>query len=69
MTGNWLEPASSWYGRAPRSLTATVCGRLIPRGAWVFAAGASTGAAACSPECEELYYRLRGQRYGAIGAT
>jgi hypothetical protein len=50
--GRWRDFARSWHDT--NVVYCEVCGRLIPRRAWVFD-GAAGEIAACSPDCEDLY--------------
>ena len=43
-----------------------VCGRLIPKRAWVFADG-ERGLTACSEACETLYFDYVKPTYGGSG--
>jgi hypothetical protein len=42
-----------------------VCGRLVPRRAWVFDGGAGD-LRACSPACEALYVSYWKPKYGVM---
>jgi len=42
-----------------------VCGKLIPRRAWLFDGGAGE-ITACSPDCEELYVSYWKPTYGVM---
>lgn len=51
--GRWVELEREWHDT--RVTTCEVCGRLIPRRAWVFAGGGGRDIRSCEPECQELY--------------
>ena len=55
MSGRWVEFELAWHDTAVTHCD--VCGRLIPRRAWVFDGGAGE-LRACEPACEELYFSL-----------
>jgi hypothetical protein len=50
--GRWVELDKPWHETNVDHCP--VCGKLIPRRAWVFDGGGSE-VAACSPDCEDLY--------------
>ena len=67
MKGRWVEFERSWHDTT--LVNCAVCGRLIPRRAWVFDGGKGE-IEACSEPCEELYFSYLEPAYGAIeGAT
>ena len=61
MSGHWVEFERSWH--ETEVVNCSVCGRLIPRRAWVFD-GVEAPVTACSPECEELYFSYVVPEYG-----
>ena len=63
MSGRWVEFERS--GRTRRVVNCAVCGRLIPRRAWVFDGGHGE-IQACSESCEELYFSYVEPTYGPI---
>ena len=62
MKGHWVEFERSWHDTA--IVNCAVCGRLIPRRAWVFDGGEGE-IEACSESCEELYFSYVEPLYGA----
>ena len=52
MSGRWVGFERTWHDTA--IVNCVVCGRLIPRRAWVFTDG-DREIQACSESCEELY--------------
>lgn len=63
MSGRWLEFDRTWHDTD--IVNCSVCGRLIPRRAWVFT-GAVGDVRSCSPECEELYRTYLEPTYGPL---
>jgi hypothetical protein len=61
VTGCWVELGIAWQDTAV--VHCQVCGRLIPRRAWMFDGGAGD-LRACEPSCEELYRRYVVETYG-----
>jgi hypothetical protein len=61
--GRWIELETSWHDTGVTHCP--VCGRLIPRRAWVFEGGAGE-IRACTQECEELYESYWKLTYGVM---
>jgi hypothetical protein len=66
VSGRFVELTSSWHDTDV--VHCSVCGRLIPRRAWVFDGGAGP-IRACSPDCEELYETYWRPTYGVMERT
>ena len=62
--GRWVDLAKSWNDTSV--IYCRVCGRLIPRRAWVFDGGAGD-LQACEPACEDLYEGYLKPTYGVMG--
>jgi len=63
VSGRWLELERSWHDTSV--MHCQVCGKLIPRRAWLFDGG--TGEiTACSPDCEQLYESYWKPTYGVM---
>lgn len=62
-TGRWVEREVSWHDTDV--VQCAICGRLIPRRAWVFDGGGGE-IAACAPDCEELYQSYWQPAYGVM---
>ena len=63
MTGRWVEFEREWQDG--QIVNCAVCGRLIPRRAWVFDGGLGE-LQAHAPDCEELYFSYLEPAYGPI---
>jgi hypothetical protein len=63
MTGRWLELEYAWH--ETNVVQCQVCGKLIPRRAWLFEGGAGE-IMSCGPECEQLYVSYWKPTYGAM---
>lgn len=61
MSGRFVELGLAWHETAVTHCD--VCGRLIPRRAYLFDGGAGE-LRACGPDCEELYARYLRPTYG-----
>jgi len=61
VSGHWQEFDRTWHDTT--IVNCAVCGRLIPRRAWIFDAGAGE-IQACSESCEELYRSYVEPTYG-----
>ena len=61
MTGTWVELEHDWH--ESNTVQCDVCGRMLPRRAWVFDGGAGP-LDSCGPECEELYESYVRPAYG-----
>ena len=64
MTGRWQELGRAWH--ETNVVHCSVCGKLIPRRAWIFADEA-VEIAACGPDCQQLYETYWRPTYGAMG--
>ncbi len=62
-TGSFVELERPWHDT--HVIYCQVCGRLIPRRAWVFDGGAGP-LQACSPGCEDLYERYWKPTHGVM---
>jgi hypothetical protein len=62
-TGRWLELEQAWHDTD--TVQCMVCGRLIPRHAWLFEGGAGE-LRACGPECQSLYESYWRPTYGTM---
>jgi hypothetical protein len=63
VSGRWVELEREWQDST--LVNCEVCGRLIPRRAWVF--GVAGGELeACSEACEELYVSYVEPTHGPI---
>ncbi len=62
-TGRWLELEQAWHDTD--TVQCMVCGRLIPRHAWLFEGGAGE-LHACGPECQSLYESYWRPTYGTM---
>lgn len=51
--GHWIELKRAWHETEVTSCD--VCGRLIPRRAWVFPGAHGGQINSCGADCEELY--------------
>ena len=49
----WVELGRAWHDTGVEHCA--VCGKLIPRRAWVFGDGEGGEIRGCSPGCQELY--------------
>jgi hypothetical protein len=63
MSGRWEERELAWHQTSTRNCP--VCGRLVTRRSWVFDGGDGE-LAACSPECEELYFSYYQPTHGTL---
>ena len=52
MSGHWQDLEHAWHDT--NIVNCAVCGKLIPRRAWLFES-ADGEVLSCSPACEELY--------------
>jgi hypothetical protein len=59
--GRWRELEHLWY--ETDTVQCEVCGRLLPRRAWVFDGGAGD-LDSCGPDCQELYESYVRPTYG-----
>jgi hypothetical protein len=62
---SWVELERSWHDT--EVVNCRVCGRLIPRRAWVFDGGGGE-IRSCGPDCEELYETYWKPTYGVMSA-
>ena len=63
MSGRWQELGLAWH--ETNTVHCSVCGKLIPRRAWIFADAAGE-IATCGPECEQLYETYWRPTYGIM---
>jgi len=63
MTGRWQELGRAWH--ETNVVHCSVCGKLIPRRAWIFADEA-VEIQACGPDCQQLYETYWRPTYGAM---
>jgi hypothetical protein len=63
MSGRWVDLEHSWHDT--NVVHCQVCGKLIPRQAWLFEGGAGE-ISACSKECEQLYGSYWRPTYGVM---
>ncbi len=64
MTGErWLELEHAWYDT--QTVQCMVCGKLIPRRAWLFDGGAGE-IRSCGPDCQSLYETYWQPTYGTL---
>ena len=63
MSGRWVALEHSWHDT--NVVHCQVCGKLIPRTAWVFDGGAGD-ISACSVDCEQLYESYWRPTYGPM---
>ena len=61
--GRWVELARTWYDT--ETVQCQVCGRLIPRRAWLFDGGAGE-LRVCDPDCQSLYESYWRPTYGTM---
>jgi hypothetical protein len=61
VNGRWVELGLDWH--ETRVVHCEVCGRLIPRRAWLFP-DHDHELRACAPTCEQLYERYVVPTYG-----
>jgi len=63
VSGRWVALARAWHDTDV--VHCPICGRLIPRRAWVFDGGGGE-IRSCGPDCEELYETYWKPTYGVM---